>query len=122
MLADEVIANVPRLRNQLNQLLQQLAEATSVANVTGSLLDEASGLLNSSQSLLEESGGVIAGVGSSLQRLGERLVGLESDIEGNELALQVASNLTSLATAAADETQMVRTELHGDGHRCIFDF
>lgn len=110
MLANEVIENVPLLRDQLNQLIQQLADGNLVADTTRLLLNGASGLLNTSESLLGDSEGVIVEARRSLSELGERLGELESQVERNEVDLQVASNLTSLAEEAATVTEMVRRE------------
>lgn len=114
MLASEVIESIPLLRDQLNQLIQQLAEGNVVANTTRSLLDEASELLDTSESLLGDSESVIVEARRSLSELGGRVGELESQIERNEVDIQVARNLTSLAAVAADETEMVRGREGGE--------
>ena len=113
MLATEVVENFLRLRDRLNQLIQQLAEGNSIANSTNVLLNEASEFLDTSESLLDGSRVRLREARSSLSEVDTRLGELESRIEQNERDLETARNLTSLAEEAADEVERVMNGREG---------
>ena len=109
-LAGEVIANSLSLQNLLDQLFQQLSAAGNVANTASSLLNEAEGGLGVAEMILDASRNQQTSSDSTLRELATRLAGLRLLIQQNRVDLEVARNLTTVATEVADQAEMVRGE------------